>query len=55
MGLLAWFMGLGRSVSLNGPGDLVVLGDCDETVKKMCDKSGWTQELNDVQVQILEA
>ena len=54
VGFLAWILGLGRSVSLDGPGDLVVLGDCDETVRKLCDKCGWADELERVEVQVLE-
>ena len=55
VGVVGWVMGLGRnSVNFDGERDLVLLGDCDKTVREICQEAGWEQDLDAVQVRILE-
>lgn len=55
VGMIGWFMGLGRnSVSFDGANDLVVLDDCDKTVREISRQAGWEAELDSLQVRILE-
>ena len=52
---LGWIIGLGRNATtLDGQNDLVHLGDCDETVQKICADCGWLEELNNIPIQSLE-
>jgi NAD-dependent SIR2 family protein deacetylase len=54
-GMIGWVMGLGRNrVDFDGKNDLVLLDDCDKTVREICKEAGWEQELDDWQVKILE-
>ena len=39
---------------LSRDSDLVMLGDCDKSVTSVCDKLGWKEELDNVQVTSLE-
>ena len=46
---------MGRNATtLDGQNDLVHLGDCDETVRKICADCGWLEELKDIPIQSLE-
>ena len=52
---LGWIIGLGRNATtLDGQNDLVHLGDCDETVQKICADCGWLEELKNIPIQSLE-
>ncbi len=56
VGFVGWVMGFGRSsAKFDSPTDLVVLQDCDATVREFCDQVGWRDELESMPVQILEA
>ena len=55
VGLVGWMMGMGRnSPNFDGDNDLVILDDCDKTVREICKEAGWEQDLDNLQVQILE-
>ncbi len=55
VGVVGWFMGLGRnSVSFDGEKDLILLDDCDKTVREICQAANWESELDQLQVKILE-
>ena len=55
VGFAGWMMGLGRnSVSFNQENDLVLLDDCDKTVREICRQINWEQDLDALQVQVLE-
>ena len=48
-------MGLSSSIQFSGKSDLVVQDDCDKIVKKICQmNSGWNEELDAIEVEILE-
>ena len=53
-GFVGWVLGLGRSVKFDEPDDLILLGDCDEQVREICDKAGWRRELDSLQVEVME-
>lgn len=53
-GLVGWVLGMGRSIGFNEANDLVILGDCDDTVNKICNKTGWTKDLEEIEVEIME-
>ena len=53
-GLLGWVMKLGTNVDFTRHSDLVMLGDCDESVVRMCDQLGWRRDLDQVEVTSLE-
>ena len=54
-GLVGWVMGMGRkSVNFDGPNDLVILNDCDKTVRDICREVEWEEELDSIEVRILE-
>ena len=54
-GLVGWVMGMGRkSVNFDGPNDLVILNDCDKTVRDICREVEWEEELDSMEVKILE-
>lgn len=53
-GFVGWIMGMGRSISFNESNDLILLGDCDQTVEDLCRESGWSEELKNIQVQVME-
>jgi len=53
-GLVGWVMGMGRkSVNFDGPNDLVILNDCDKTVRDICREVEWEEELDSLEVKIL--
>eukprot|EP00093_Oithona_nana_P004000 04000.XXX_89324_88357_1 [CDS] Oithona nana genome sequencing. len=55
VGFAGWMMGLGRnSVTFTNANDLVILDDCDKTVREICRQVNWEQELDALQVRILE-
>ena len=55
VGMIGWVMGMGRnSVNFDGPNDLILLNDCDKTVREICQNAGWEEELDALQVTILE-
>lgn len=53
-GLLGWVTGMGRSVKFDEPNDLILLGDCDDRVRSICDEIGWREELEKLEVEIME-
>ena len=53
-GMLGWLLKLAANVDFSRDSDLVMLGDCDKTVTRLCDHLGWRQELDTVQVTTLE-
>ena len=54
-GFVGWIMGLGRSVKFDEPNDLILLGDCDQQVREICDRTGgWRRELDSLQVEVME-
>jgi len=55
VGIVGWVMGLGRnSVNFDGTNDLIVLNDCDKTVRDICREVAWEEELDSIEVKILE-
>ena len=55
-GFIGWIMGLSASVKFSGKRDLIIQDDCDKIVNQICKvNDGWSSELNDINVQILEA
>ena len=55
VGFAGWMLGLGRnSVSFNQENDLVILEECDKTVREICRQVSWEHELDALQVQVLE-
>ena len=53
---LGWIMGLSASIKFSGKQDLVVQDDCDKTIRNICQiNSGWSDELDNIRVEILEA
>jgi len=53
-GFVGWVLGMGRSVKFDEPDDLILLGDCDQQVREICDKTGWRRELDSLQVEVME-
>jgi len=55
-GFLGWIMGLSASIKFSGKQDLIVQDDCDKTIRNICQiNSGWSDELDNITVEILEA
>ena len=53
---LGWMMGLSASIQFSGKNDLIIQDDCDKSVRKICQmNSGWNEELDAIEVQVLEA
>ena len=52
--LLGWLMTMGANVDFSRETDLVLLGDCDDTVRQLADKLDWRQELENITVTSLE-
>ena len=49
-------MGLSASIKFSGKQDLIVQDDCDKTIRNICQiNSGWSDELDNITVEILEA
>ena len=49
-------MGLSASIQFSGKNDLIIQDDCDKSVRKICQmNSGWNEELDSIEVQVLEA
>lgn len=53
-GILGWFLGMGRSIKFDEPKDLILLADCDKTVRDICDRVGWSEEIDKIKVKVLE-
>jgi len=54
-GVLGWLLSMGGNVDFSRESDLVVLGDCDRTVERLCGAvPGWQQLLDRVEVNTLE-
>jgi len=52
--LVGWFLNMAANVDFSRGSDMVMLGDCDKTVKNVCDKLGWQEDLEKIEVQNLE-
>lgn len=52
--LLGWLLRMGANVDFSRESDLVMLGDCDKSVSRVCDDIGWSEDLNAIQVTSLE-
>jgi len=52
--LVGWFLNMAANVDFSRGSDMVLLGDCDKTVKNVCDKLGWQEDLEKIEVQNLE-
>lgn len=52
--LVGWFLNMTANVDFTRSSDLLLLGDCDKTVSSICDKLGWKEGLDKVEVQNLE-
>ena len=46
---MGWLLGLSKSIQFQGDRDLMVMGDCDETVQKMVDKAQWNAEMDQIE------
>ena len=45
---------MAANVDFSRGSDMVMLGDCDKTVKNVCDKLGWLGDMDKIEVQNLE-
>ena len=52
--LVGWFLNMTANVDFTRSSDMLLLGDCDKTVNSICDKLGWKEGLDKVEVQNLE-
>lgn len=52
--MLGWFLNLAANVDFTRTSDLVILGDCDQTVENICIKNDWKEELDRIEVNNLE-
>ena len=52
--LLGWLMTMGANVDFSRETDLVLLGDCDDTVRQLADRLDWREELENITVTSLE-
>ena len=52
--MLGWLMTMGANVDFSRETDLVMLGDCDDTVRKLADQLDWREELENISVTSLE-
>ena len=52
--MLGWLMNMGANVDFSRDTDLVLLGDCDNTVRKLADKVDWKEDLEKIAVTSLE-
>ena len=52
--LVGWFLNMAANVDFSRGSDMVMLGDCDKTVQNVCDKLGWKEDLEKIEVQNLE-
>lgn len=53
--LLGWALNMTARIDFSKSNDLVLLGDADETVTRLCEAAGWGEELAKVEVETLEA
>jgi len=53
--LLGWALNMTARIDFSKSNDLVLLGDADETVTRLCEATGWGEELARVEVETLEA
>ena len=53
-GFVGWVLGMGRNISFKDNTDLVILGDCDDEVEKICRKTGWADDLKNISIEVLE-
>ena len=52
--VLGWLMNMGANVDFSRDTDLVLLGDCDDTVRKLADQVDWREDLEKITVTSLE-
>eukprot|EP00092_Neocalanus_flemingeri_P074096 GFUD01091564.1.p1 GENE.GFUD01091564.1~~GFUD01091564.1.p1 ORF type:complete len:302 (-),score=92.77 GFUD01091564.1:160-1065(-) len=52
--MLGWFLNLAANVDFTRSSDMVMLGDCDQTVQGICNKLDWKEQLDKVEVNNLE-
>jgi len=53
--LLGWALNMTARIDFSKSNDLILLGDADETVTRLCEAAGWSEELAGVEVETLEA
>jgi len=53
--LLGWALNMTARIDFSKSNDLVLLGDADQTVTRLCEAVGWGEELAQVEVETLEA
>lgn len=47
-------MGLSQSIKFDSANDLIMYGDCDEAVERICQETGWKEDLDNIQVEVME-